>query len=231
MIGSRGWQSRQVVMEESRAMKKEPDKLSWRGRLVSVQPRIRLTRSFDQRSHSYLGYVLTVEGIIGDEQRQFTVAIGKGAQAKHGLKVGDVVSGQCESVEDERLETAGYYKVSRLKVVERGTEQKDSAAPWLGVAPQLEVYRARGHRRLDARTYEGPCSRCIWGCRMAVEMIIDQWNPSKRRYRFETFCYGPKSCRLYKAGPTRKVPGRKGMSWEEEDWVDEEAVGHRGMDE
>ncbi len=29
---------------------------------------------------------------------------------------------------------------------------------------------------------------------MAVEMIIDQWNPSKRRYRTETFCYGPRSC-------------------------------------
>ena len=65
----------------------------------------------------------------------------------------------------------------------------------------------------------------------AVEIIIDQWNPSQRRYRFETFCYGPKSCSLYKAGPTRKVPGRKGMSWEEEDWVDEEATAHRGEDE
>jgi len=29
---------------------------------------------------------------------------------------------------------------------------------------------------------------------MAVEMIIDHWNPSKRRYRTETFCYGPRSC-------------------------------------
>ncbi len=32
---------------------------------------------------------------------------------------------------------------------------------------------------------------------MPVEMIIDQWNPSRRRYRTETFCYGPLSCRLY----------------------------------
>jgi len=32
-------------------------------------------------------------------------------------------------------------------------------------------------------------------------------------------------------GPTRKVPGRQGMTWEEEDWVDEEAVSHRVMDE
>ena len=62
-------------------------------------------------------------------------------------------------------------------------------------------------------------------------MIIDQWNPSQRRYRFETFCYGPKSCSRYKAGPTRKVPGRKGMSWEEESWVDDEATAHRSDDE
>jgi hypothetical protein len=66
---------------------------------------------------------------------------------------------------------------------------------------------------------------------MPVEMIIDQWNPRKRKYRFETFCYGPKSCRFYKAGLTRKVPGPGGMVWEEEDWVDEDAVSHRGMDE
>jgi hypothetical protein len=66
---------------------------------------------------------------------------------------------------------------------------------------------------------------------MAVEMIIDQWNPSKKRYRQEAFCYGLKSCSLYKAGPTRKVPGRKGMSWEEEDWIDQEATAHRGMDD
>jgi len=66
---------------------------------------------------------------------------------------------------------------------------------------------------------------------MAVEMIIDHWNPSNRRYRTETFCYGPLSYRLYKAGPCRKVPGRKGMSWTEEDWVDEDAVSHRDPDE
>src|SRR5262249_34733644 len=29
--------------------------------VTAVQPRIRLTRSFDQRSHSYLGYLLRIE--------------------------------------------------------------------------------------------------------------------------------------------------------------------------
>jgi hypothetical protein len=66
---------------------------------------------------------------------------------------------------------------------------------------------------------------------MPVEIIVDHWNPGKKQYRFETFCYGPKSCSLYKAGPTKKAQGRKGMVWEEENWVDEGAVSHRGMDD
>lgn len=63
---------------------------------------------------------------------------------------------------------------------------------------------------------------------MWVEMIVNHWNPSSRRYRFDTFCYGPKSCALCKPGPTRKGPGRKGMSCNEEGWVDQDATAHRG---
>jgi hypothetical protein len=49
------------------------------------------------------------------------------------------------------------------------------------------------------------------------EMIIDQWNPGERRYRSETFCHDPRSCPLYQSGPPRKVPGRHGMTYMEED--------------
>jgi len=66
---------------------------------------------------------------------------------------------------------------------------------------------------------------------MPVEMTIDHWNPTEKDYRTETFCYGPLSCRFHNAGPTRKVPGRKGMSYEEEDWVDEQETEHRELDE
>jgi hypothetical protein len=62
---------------------------------------------------------------------------------------------------------------------------------------------------------------------MPVDIITDQWKPHLRQYRQETFCYGPLSCRLYKAGPRRKVRGRKGMVYEEGDWVDEDAVAGR----
>jgi hypothetical protein len=206
-------------------------KTDWQGILISIQPRIRLLRSFDQRSHSYLGYALRIQGTIGDDDREFTVGIGKAPQIKHQFRADDVLSGKAEPIADDRMESVQFYKASGLKLVQRGADVVPLPPPWLGIPPELIVYRERGHRRLAARTYETKCLSCIWGCRMPVEMIIDQWNPSQKRYRFETFCYGPKSCLLYRAGPTRKVPGRKGMSWEEENWVDEDATAHRGWDD
>jgi hypothetical protein len=35
-------------------------KVAWSGEIAGVQPRIDLLRSFDQRQHSYLGYLLLV---------------------------------------------------------------------------------------------------------------------------------------------------------------------------
>ena len=212
-------------------MKMNSKKISWQGRLISVQPRIRLLRSFDQRNHNYLGYVLQVEGKIDENEREFLIGIGKAAQEKHRFKIDDVVKGESHPVLDQRTEIVEFYKTSKLEMIKRGNDSITNPPPWIGVPPLLEVYRQRGHRRLNTRTYSSKCRQCIWGCQMPVEMIIDQWNPREKQYRIETFCYGPKSCVLYKAGPTRKVPGRKGMTWEEEDWVDEDAVSHRGMDD
>lgn len=207
------------------------NKLAWQGTIIAVQPRIRLTRSFDERYHSYLGYMLRLQGQLDGEEGEFLIGIGKAAQAKHQFQVGDRVGGRSEPVADSRLDPVGYYKTVGLKVMQRTASEEQDPPPWHGVPSTLEVYRERDHRRLSARTYSSKCSSCIWGCQMAVEMIVDHWNPQQRRYRYETFCYGPKSCPFYKAGPTRKVPGRKGMVWEEEDWVDAEATLHRTMDE
>jgi hypothetical protein len=139
--------------------------------------------------------------------------------------------GQSATVDDPRKETAEFYKTSGLKLTKVAEVGPLSGPPFLGIPPDLETYRSRGHRRLDPRTYEGKCTTCLWGCKMPVEMIIDQWNPSRKQYRFETFCYGPKSCPFYRAGSPRKVPGRKGISYTEEDWVDEDATSHRGPDD
>lgn len=213
------------------------NKLSFDGTITSIQPRIRLTRSFDEASHTYLGYAIKIAGTIDSQetipsnQNTFSIGIGKAAQAKFNFKVNDIISGDCLPVPDPEMEPTDYYKVSRLSKISEG-EQGSLSVPWELVPPELEVYRERGHRRLSAKTYDTKCSSCIWGARMPVEIIVDNWNPrGRRKYRFETFCYGPLSCKSYKAGPNRKVEGRNGMVYVEEDWVDEEMTGHREMDE
>ena len=77
-------------------------KVEWEGEVLSVQPRIRLLRSFDERSHSYLGYVLRVRGILDGEAKEFVAAVGKGAHEKHRFCVGDQVSGKGVPVADPR---------------------------------------------------------------------------------------------------------------------------------
>jgi hypothetical protein len=134
-------------------------------------------------------------------------------------------------VSEPQNEIAELYKVSGLEVLERGALAATPGPPWREVPPPLLTYRERGHRRLDPKTYASKCIACIWGCRMPVEMIIDQWKPEVRRYREENFCYGPLSCSIYRAGSRRSVPGRKGMVWVEDDWIDEEEAGHRALDE
>ena len=206
-------------------------KLAWQGTLLAVQPRIRLLRSFDEIHHAYLGYALRVDGHIDGESECFSLGIGKAAQARFAFRVGLRVEGFCEPVADPLKETVDYYKVSGLALLDDTEPSNETTPPWFGVPPALEEYRTRGHRRLDPRTYKSKCSQCIWGCHMPVEMIVDHWNPSKKRYRDETFCYGPKSCPLYRAGPNRKVPGRNGAVWIEEDWVEQDMTAHRGPDD
>ena len=138
------------------------DKKPWSGHVISVQPRIRLTRSFDERGHSYLGYCLVVKGVIGDEPRAFSVGVGKVAQKKHAFRVGDNVSGQAVPVADAQREPVEFYRASKLQVSQRGGESDTSPPPWHGIPPDLETYRWRGHRRLSARTYGSRCTTCIW---------------------------------------------------------------------
>lgn len=210
---------------------KPMNKVVWSGKIISVQPRIRLTRSFDELSHSYLGYCLLIEGTLGDEHREFSIGVGQVAHEKHQFEVGMVISGESLPVVDERQEPVEYYKTSKLKILSHPDAEVEAPPPWHSVPPDLPTYRARGHRRLAAATYEKRCKSCIWGCRMPVTIIVDHWNPDIKRYRFETFCYGPKSCSFYKPGPNRRVAGRRGMVWEEPDWVDEDATAHRESDE
>jgi hypothetical protein len=53
------------------------NKLSFRGVIISIQPRIRLTRSFDEAFHTYLGYAIRITGTIDNQQTTFSIDIDK----------------------------------------------------------------------------------------------------------------------------------------------------------
>jgi len=205
-----------VQSRTSRAQAEEA--ISFRGQVTAVKARIRLIRSFDQISHQYQGYTLVLAG-LSPEAGMMRVAIGPAAHAKHQFRIGDIISGKAQPVPDPRLEWATLYKASSLRVKSRGpAEQARKADPDGGIAAPLEVYRLNGHRRLDPHTCQAKCSQCPWGLIMPTEIIVDQWNPSKVRFRMETHCYGPRDCPRYRAGAARKVPGRKpGMVWVDND--------------
>jgi hypothetical protein len=149
-----------------------PEKVSFRGIVSAVKPRIGLHRSFDEVWHSYRGYVL----VLAEGRR---VAVGPGTHEKHAFRIGDVIEGVGAPIPDPRAEWAELYKVSGLRLISRGPARENRPADIDGgIAPALENYRATGHRRLDPRTYEHSCGTCPFGAVMPTEVIVDHWKPA-----------------------------------------------------
>lgn len=195
-------------------------KLSFDGRILFVKARIRLIRSFDQvPTHQYQGYVLQLLGRMDTSELEFRVAVGPAAHKKLQFRIGDRLAGFGVPVPDPELEWADLYRVSGLELLERPSQGKDEVATAEGgIAPDLPTYRAHGHRRLDRETWEVQCMKCPWGLNMVTEIILDHWNPHKKKFRFETHCYGPRDCPQYNAGKPYRVPGRKqGMVYVDDD--------------
>ena len=90
------------------------EKVEWEGEVISVQPRIRLNRSFDERNHGYLGYSIQVDGTIAGVRKTFWLGIGKAAQGKHQFQFGVGAEGKARPVADSRMEAVDYYKASGL---------------------------------------------------------------------------------------------------------------------
>ena len=77
-------------------------------RIIAVQPRIRLLRSFDQRQHNYPGYALLIKPLV--EQNQVWIGVGPAAHAKFGFCAGGSFSAEVEPVANPDLEAVDYYK-------------------------------------------------------------------------------------------------------------------------
>ena len=100
--------------KRKRAASGAAEKLSWSGTVLAVRPRIKSVLLGGEAKHSYQGYVLVLEGTLGEVARTFAVGLGKAAQGKHGFRAGDRASGAGVAIDDPAGHACDLHKASKL---------------------------------------------------------------------------------------------------------------------
>ena len=190
----------------------------------------------DNRTHYHLGYLLFISREDGDSQNKphsiannerddewdaawddeghgrheerpwFSVAISEKQLMSLRFRIGDRVKGTAWTPQYPEKEFADLYRAGSMKTLENSTlPAPPQAPPWMCFPKPLEVYEERGARLLSKSMWQTKCFPCVWANMANVEI---QWDFDRdiKRYRFETFCYGPKTCKYYKMGRARSVP-------------------------
>ncbi len=212
-------------------METDQYKISFEGVIRSVQPRSTVWRyRLDNRTHNVIGFNLFLSGTAEGEEKDFVVAISGKQQEKLCFHIGDEISGTAWTKLYPKLEFADYYRVAALKKRKAvDAVDEESREPWLGETPGTDVYNWRGCRMLDKRTWSKKCFQCKWAA-MANVTIEYNWGVSQK-FRFESFCYGPKSCGLYNGGKPRAVPYIHEGSDYDDGWLDEICTERRDSDD
>ena len=206
-------------------------RIQWQGQILAVQVRAWVWRyRTDNRTHHHLGFNLWIEGEAAGESRKFIVAVSDAQHCKLKLRIGDVVKGTAWTCAKAKHDIADFYRAGGLKLISRrNTETDRRPPPFLGTPPPIKVFETRGARMLDPQRWRKACMNCVWANKSAVEI---EYNFGRvKRYRKETFCYGPKSCPLYHMGEPRPVQYIDGYTSMDDGGLDECCTGHRAYDE
>lgn len=189
----------------------------------------------------------------GTDKYDFCVAISEKQAEKIGIHIGDILKGTAWTKKYPEIEFADYYRAGSLKkleTAENGDSQRMSVEvdtantrydgtpiprvnsadyqgpPWKQEVPPLEIYAWRGERMLSKSAWKGKCFQCIWA-NMANVTVQYDFDRNLVRNRFETFCYGPLTCRYYSMGPARAVPYKGVSGVKDQGWLDEICVQYR----
>lgn len=184
----------------------------------------------DNRTHYHLGYTIFLVGECEEGLTEFAVAISEKQQEKAGFRMGDKIQGTAWTKKYPNREFSDFYRAGALKLMEKNNIILESSCPWIGEMPDMKTYEERGARMLSKSLWEGKCFTCYWAAMANVEI---QWDFDRdiKKYRFESFCYGPKSCKNYKPGRARSVPYKNRESALDQGWLDEICTDGRGDDE
>lgn len=206
-------------------------KISFEGTVLSVQVRSDVWRyKLDNRTHRCTGYNVFLAGTADGKERTFSVALSEKQQERCRLRIGDTLRGTAWTKLYPEREYADFYRAGALRVTSRGPGLPEGAAsPWTGEVEPLATYAERGCRMLDKRRYKAKCFACKWA---AMANVTIEYNFGvTQRHRYESFCYGPKSCPLYTMGRPRAVPYKDMGSLYDEGWLDDMLTEQRDWDD
>jgi hypothetical protein len=209
-------------------------KVRWQGVIKAIQPRAWVWRyKTDNRTHHLTGFNLWLDGQIAGEAQKFAVAISGLQEKKVGFRHGDTASGTGWPVQGKKREVVELYRAGKLKILDRPDRNADRGGPpFIDLIPDLEVYDCRGCRMLDAKLWRTVCMTCLWANKSRVEIEYDFEHPKSKRYRSETFCYGPRSCPQYAMGEPRPVPYKDDAHPSMDDgWMDDICIEGRENDD
>ncbi len=233
-------------------------KVMWHGTILSIQPRTRVWRYVtDNRTHYHLGYLLFIAREAVDAQGKpellpdiksddecndkeygrdagkswFSVAVSEKQLMTLLFRIGDRVQGTAWTPQYPEREFADFYRAGSMKTLEHTTlSAQPPAPPWKYFPVPLRVYEERGARMLSKSLWQTKCFSCVWANMANVEI---QWDFDRdiKKYRFETFCYGPKSCKFYKMGRARSVPYKNRYAALDDGCLDDLCTEYRNEDD
>jgi hypothetical protein len=207
---------------------KAPSRIRWQGRIEAVQCRAWIWRYITHnRTHHHLGFNLFVKGQAEEREGRFIVAVSDRQHAKQQFRIGGVIKGTAWPCVKAKHDISDYYRAGGFKTISRADEQSNPPTPpFTSLLPPLAVFERRGARMLDAKLWRKRCFTCMWANKSAVEI---EYNFGKvKRYRKETFCYGPRSCPRYDMGPPRPVQYFNMSPAIDNGWLDDLCTEQRG---
>ncbi len=217
-------------------MREEKDHKSFIGRIISIQPRVKVLRSKDEsRKHDMIGYILFMkdlhEGgkdfVLG--RKEFTVGITLRDMESHGFMPGDIVAGKAWVKADEMAEVADLYRAGYMMRFADPKAVSKEGVPYDAPVLSSLAYDQLGCRVLDPKTWETKCQKCIFGAKAVVAVDL-QWGSKNRLIRHETFCYGPLVCPLYERGEAPQIPNLDGKVYLDTGKLDEISMKDRPKD-
>jgi hypothetical protein len=173
---------------------------------------------------------LFLEGEVNGNKATFSLAISEKQQEKFAFRICDNATGTAWTKLNGVNDYADYYRVGKLKIISHAEKIETKPPPYLISPPDMATYKLRGARMLALNSYKGKCFQCAWAAMAAVEIEYN-WGKTKK-YRFESFCYGPTSCDFYKMGRARAVPYfDESGSFYDDGALDEIFMGNRDSDD